>query len=195
MKIALNLLLALSLWTGAAQAAETKTAVFAGGCFWCMESDFEHYKGKGVVSVVSGYTGGTTKNPTYHEVSEGDTGHFEAVEVTYDPAVIGYDKLLDIFWRNVDPFDPYGQFCDKGTQYRAAIFFGSEAEKAAAEASEKKIAEKFGKPVATLILPQATFYPAEDYHQDYHDKSSLRYMAYRRGCGRDASLEKIWGEE
>jgi methionine-S-sulfoxide reductase len=171
----------------AADAAKTKTAVFAGGCFWCMESDFEHYK----LDVVSGYTGGKTVNPSYAEVSGGDTGHFEAVQVTYDPATMGYAQLLDIYWQNVDPFDENGQFCDKGTQYRAAIFYGSDEEKKLAEESLKKVEEKYGKKVATLILPAATFYPAEEHHQNFHDQQSLHYKMYRNGCGRDAKLEKI----
>lgn len=186
---AVALALVALLWSGTAEAAEKKTAVFAGGCFWCMESDFEHEKG--VEKAVSGYSGGTTMNPTYEEVTSGDTGHLEAVEVTYDPEVIGYDKLLEIFWQNVDPFDAEGQFCDKGSQYRAAIFYASDAEKAAAESSQKAIEKKFGKPVATLILPAAPFYAAEDYHQDYKEKNALRYEMYRRGCGRDDRLRSL----
>jgi peptide-methionine (S)-S-oxide reductase len=193
MKILGAALLALCLWTGAAHAAETKTAVFAGGCFWCMESDFEYQKG--VSAAVSGYTGGTTKNPTYQEVSSGDTGHFEAVRVSYDPAQVSYEQLLGIFWQNVDPFDPNGQFCDKGSQYRAAIFYSGADEKAAAEAFQKKVEEKFGKPVATLILPAAPFYEAEEYHQDYKSKNSLHYGMYRRGCGRDSDLDAVWGKK
>lgn len=185
-------MMAVVLMAGGAFAADPqkKTAVFAGGCFWCMESDFEHEKGK-VLDVVSGYTGGKTQNPTYYEVSGGDTGHFESVQVTYDPATITYTQLLEIFWQNVDPFDENGQFCDKGSQYRAAIFYGSDEEKKLAEASLKKVEEKYGKKVATLILPAAAFYPAEEKHQNFHDTQALHYMMYRNGCGRDAKLDKI----
>lgn len=190
------MVLAFVVLAGAAFAADKpamKTAVFAGGCFWCMESDFEHEKGK-VSDVVSGYSGGKTVNPSYYDVSSGDTGHLESVQVTYDPALISYGQLLDIFWQNVDPFDPNGQFCDKGSQYRAAIFYGSDEEKQLAEASLKKVEEKYGKKVETLILPAATFYPAEEKHQDYSSKQTLSYKMYRNGCGRDAALEKLHEE-
>ena len=190
------MVLAFVVLAGAAFAADKpamKTAVFAGGCFWCMESDFEHEKGK-VSDVVSGYSGGKTVNPTYYDVSGGDTGHLESVQVTYDPALISYGQLLDIFWQNVDPFDPNGQFCDKGSQYRAAIFYGSDEEKQLAEASLKKVEEKYGKKVETLILPAATFYPAEEKHQDYSSKQTLSYKMYRNGCGRDEALEKLHEE-
>jgi methionine-S-sulfoxide reductase len=174
----------------AADAPKSKAAVFAGGCFWCMESDFEHEKGK-ISDVVSGYTGGKTANPTYYDVSGGDTGHLEAVQVTYDPAQITYAQLLDIFWQNVDPFDASGQFCDKGSQYRAAIFYANDEEKGLAEASLKKVEEKYGKKVETLILPAATFYVAEEKHQDYASKQTLHYKLYRNGCGRDAVLKGL----
>jgi len=185
--------MAFMLLAGAAFAADapkSKTAVFAGGCFWCMESDFEYEKGK-VSDVVSGYTGGKTANPTYYDVSGGDTGHFEAVQVTYDPALITYAQLLDIFWQNVDPFDANGQFCDKGSHYRAAIFYATDEEKGLAEASLKKVEEKYGKKVETLILPAGTFYIAEEKHQDYASKQTLSYKMYRNGCGRDATLKAL----
>lgn len=187
------MVMAFMLLAGAAFAADkpaTSTAVFAGGCFWCMESDFEHEKGK-VTDVVSGYSGGKTANPTYYDVSGGDTGHLEAVQVTYDPALISYAQLLEIFWQNVDPFDANGQFCDKGSQYRAAIFYANDEEKKLAEASLKKVEEKHGKKVETLILPAAPFYIAEEKHQDYASKQTLQYKMYRNGCGRDAALQKL----
>lgn len=170
--------------------ADTQTATFAGGCFWCMHGEFAGVPG--VMKVVSGYTGGTTKNPTYEQVSTGQTGHLEAIEVTYDPQKVSYQKLLDIFWRNVDPLDEYGQFCDKGSQYRAGIFTHGEEQKKLAEASKQKIGTMFSKPVATLIRPAGEFYPAEDYHQDYYIKSKERYKRYRLGCGRDDRLEELW---
>lgn len=168
-----------------------KTATFAGGCFWCMQGDFSAIPG--VVKVVSGYTGGTTKNPTYEQVSAGGTGHVEAIEVTYDPARVSYQQLLDAFWRNVDPLDQYGQFCDKGSQYRAGIFTHDDEQKKLAEASKQKVQAMFSQPVATLIRPASVFYPAEDYHQDYYIKSRLRYKMYRMGCGRDERLHEVWG--
>jgi peptide-methionine (S)-S-oxide reductase len=184
----------LSLLAGAAsaQTAQTATAIFAGGCFWCMEPPFD--KTEGVISTTSGYTGGTKVNPTYQEVSAGTTGHFESVKVEYDPSKVSYEKLLDVFWPNVDPFDASGQFCDKGDQYRSAIFYGNETEKQLAEASKKQMEAKLGKPIVTLILPASQFYPAEDYHQDYYEKNPLKYKFYRYRCGRDARLEAVWGK-
>lgn len=186
-------LIILSTLPSTAQAAETKTALFAGGCFWCMESEFQDLKG--VSDVISGYAGGEGPAPTYEQVSSGRTGFKESVSITYDPDVVSYQRLLDIFWRNVDPFDDKGQFCDKGSQYVAAIFYASPEEEALARASLKKVEDKFGQKVATQIIPATTFYPAEDYHQDYFEKSSTRYKLYRNGCGRDRTLEKIWGNE
>jgi peptide-methionine (S)-S-oxide reductase len=177
----------------AAQSAPTATAIFAGGCFWCMEPPFD--KTEGVLSTTSGYTGGTKVNPTYEEVSAGSTGHMESVKVEYDPTKVGYEKLLDVFWHNVDPLDADGQFCDKGSQYRSAIFFGNEKEKELAEASKKQVAAKLGKEVATSILPASEFYPAEEYHQNYYLKNPLKYKFYRYGCGRDARLAAVWGEK
>ena len=173
----------------------TASAVFAGGCFWCTESDFE--KVDGVVEVVSGYTGGHVENPSYSAVSGGGTGHIEAIKVIYDPSTISYEALLDVFWRHVDPTDPGGQFVDRGDQYRSAIFFANEKEKRLAEDSRKRLeqSDRFSKPVATLIIPLEIFYPAEDYHQDYYKKNPIRYKWYRSGSGRDAFLKKAWPED
>jgi peptide methionine sulfoxide reductase msrA/msrB len=172
----------------------TRTAVFAGGCFWCTESDFE--KVNGVIEVVSGYTGGHDDHPTYKEVSAGGTGHVEAVQVIYDPSRITYEELLDVFWRHVDPTDPGGQFVDRGSQYRSAIFYANEKERQLAEASKKRLADSgpFTKPLVTDILPLGTFYKAEDYHQDYHKRNPIRYKWYRSGSGRDKFLKKTWGD-
>lgn len=168
------------------------TAVFAGGCFWCMEKPFDELPG--VVATVSGYTGGTVDNPTYRQVTAGGTGHYEAVEVLYDPARITYDRLLEVYWRQVDPFDGGGQFCDRGDSYRPAIFVGSDTERTAAEAAKASLATRFGQPIAVEILPKATFWAAEDYHQDYYLKNPARYSFYRSGCGRDNRLRAVWGE-
>ena len=173
---------------------ESRTAVFAGGCFWCTESDFE--KVDGVIEAISGYTGGHVANPTYKQVSKGATGHVEVVQVVYDPAKVTYEKLLEVFWRHVDPTDGDGQFVDRGSQYRIAIFYANEQERRLAEASKKTLAAsgRFDKPIATDILPLSTFYPAEDYHQDYYKKNPIRYRWYRHGSGRDQFLEKAWAE-
>ena len=177
--------------------ARAATAVFAGGCFWCMESEYEELDG--VTNVISGYAGGPdTKGkpaPTYEQVSTGETGFKEAVEVTYDPAKVSYQKLLDIFWRNVDPFDEKGQFCDKGSQYVAAIFTNGPDERLAAEQSLSKVEKKFGRPVATRIEVFSTFHPAEEHHQDFYKTNKAHYKLYRAGCGRDVDLKKIWGSE
>ena len=177
--------------TGASPSAK---AYFAGGCFWCMEEAFE--KVEGVVSVVSGYMGGTAANPTYEEVSAGRTGHAESVEVFYDPTKVTYQKLLDAFWHNVDPLTPNAQFCDHGSQYRSAIFYSTEEEKRLAEDSKSAIeqAKKFPAPIVTQLVPSSTFYPAEDYHQDYYKKNPLRYKYYKYGCGRTNRLEALWGK-
>ena len=171
---------------------KTQTAVFAGGCFWCTESDFE--KTDGVIEVISGYTGGKEANPTYNQVTEGSTGHVEAVKVVYDPDRIHYGELLEVFWRHVDPTDAGGQFVDRGTQYVSAIFYGNDQERLVAEASRKRLAAtgRFSKPIVTDILPLGPFYPAEDYHQDYYKKNPIRYKWYRFGSGRDRFLEKVW---
>ena len=169
------------------------SAIFAGGCFWCEETAFEGVPG--VISVTSGYTGGQKPNPTYEEVSSGVTGHAESVEVVYDPAKITYERLLDIFWHNVDPLQANGQFCDHGNQYRSAIFYSGDAQKTAAEASKAKLEEdaRFRGKIVTQIVPASRFYPAEDYHQDFYKKNPVRYNMYRLGCGRDARLKEIWG--
>lgn len=171
---------------------ETATAIFAMGCFWCAEADFE--KVDGVVDVVSGYTGGRTRNPTYEQVSAGGTGHYEAVRVTYDPSKVKYADLLTVFWKNVDPFDAAGQFCDKGESYRAAIFPGNVAETKAANASRDYLAGYFKRNLATKIEARAAFYLAEDYHQDYYKKNTIRYRYYRSRCGRDDRLAEVWGK-
>ncbi|WP_394700309.1 peptide-methionine (R)-S-oxide reductase MsrB [uncultured Desulfosarcina sp.] len=176
-------------------AEQPRSAVFAGGCFWCTESDFE--KLDGVIAVVSGYTGGQVTDPSYKQVSAGGTGHVEAIKVTYDPDRISYEALLDYFWRHVDPTDAGGQFVDRGSQYRSVIFYANEAERNAAEASKKALAAsgQFDRPIVTDILPLGTFYEAEDYHQDYYKKNPLRYKWYRSGSGRDRFLEKSWTED
>ena len=168
-------------------------AVFAGGCFWCEETAFEGVPG--VHAVTSGYIGGRVDNPTYDQVSAGVTGHAEAVEVVYDPSRITYEKLLDIFWRNVDPFQKAGQFCDLGSQYRSAIFYrGEEQKKAAFESLRRLEGEpRFKGKIVTEIVPATKFYKAEEYHQDYYKKNPVHYKMYRLGCGRDARLKAIWG--
>ncbi len=174
--------------------ANLATATFAGGCFWCMEGPFD--KLEGVHSTTSGYTGGTKVNPTYNEVSGGGTGHVEAVEVVYDPAQVSYETLLEIFWQNVDPVDPRGQFCDKGSQYQAKIFAHDDQQQSLAEQSKAALSTQtqFQKtPIVTAIEPAQTFYPAEDYHQDYYLKHPVRYKYYRTACGRDLRLAEVWG--
>ncbi len=170
------------------------TAVFAGGCFWCMEPPFD--KLGGVVSTTSGYTGGRTSSPTYEQVSAGGTGHLEAIRVVYDPNRIDYARLLDVFWRNVDPLDAGGQFCDRGGQYRSAIFYETDEQRQLAERfkAELQAPERLGRSVATEILPASPFYPAEDNHQDYYQKNPFRYSIYRFNCGRDRRLEEVWGD-
>ena len=172
--------------------AGAETAVFAGGCFWCMEKPFDALDG--VLDTTSGYTGGTVDNPTYAQVSAGNTGHTEALQVTYDPKKVTYEQLLTVFWHNIDPLDAGGQFCDRGSQYRSGIFPQSDAQKAAAETSLASTAEALGKPLATKIEPKATFYSAEDYHQNYCVTHPVRYSYYRNACGRDRRLGEVWGE-
>ena len=175
--------------------ASADKAIFAGGCFWCTESDFE--KLDGVISAISGYTGGHLKNPTYKQVSYSNTGHYEAVEVDYDPEKISYQQLIDHYWLSIDPFDAHGQFCDKGSSYLSAIFPVNDAQLNQAEASKKALQKQFGnkKIIATPIIPAETFYPAEDYHQNYFKKNPLRYKYYRWNCGRDHRLQQIWGDK
>jgi peptide-methionine (S)-S-oxide reductase len=167
-------------------------ATFAGGCFWCVESDFDHVPG--VVATISGYTGGHVANPTYEQVSAGGTGHAESVEVIYDPGKVSYGELLTYFWHHVDPTVKDRQFCDVGNQYRTAIFVHSDKERALAEASKKKVAAELGKPIYTEIADAGPFYKAEDYHQDFYKKSPLKYKFYRWNCGRDNRIEQIWGK-
>ena len=169
-------------------------ATFAGGCFWCVESDFE--KHDGIVEAISGYAGGHTDNPTYQEVSAGGTGHTEAVQVIYDPDKVTYNELLEIFWRHVDPTDAGGQFVDRGSQYRTAIFYHGDEQKRLAEASKQEIAAsgRFDKSIVTEIVKLDQFYEAEDYHQDYYKKSAMHYKRYRQGSGRDHFLKKVWGD-
>lgn len=178
--------------TREAQPGALASAVFAGGCFWCVEADFE--KVPGVVKAESGYTGGTLPDPTYQQVSVGGTGHAEAVRVTYDPRVVSYDQLLDYFWRHIDPTVKDRQFCDGGSQYRSAIFYQDETQRAAAEASKAAL-EKSGRfrHVYTEIAPLGPFYLAEDYHQDYYKKNPIRYGFYRKNCGRDVRVSEVWG--
>ena len=191
--------LAFLLLIAAAQSGSSQPklarATFAGGCFWCMEPPFDALEG--VVSTTSGYTGGEVRNPSYEQVSLGGTGHVESVQVEYDPAKVGYEKLLEVFWRNVDPTDGGGQFCDRGPQYRTAIFYQDEEQGRLAEESKRALVAsgKLPKPVVTEIRKATDFYPAEDYHQDYYKKNPLRYKFYRTGCGRDRVLKKLWGGE
>ncbi|TYO98695.1 peptide-methionine (S)-S-oxide reductase [Geothermobacter ehrlichii] len=203
MKNILRLALLLLAFSPPALAAESgapmkgkdvAVATFAGGCFWCMEHPFE--KLDGVIAVISGYTGGHVKNPTYREVSAGGTGHAEAVQISFDPEWIGYERLLEVFWMNIDPTDAGGQFVDRGDQYRSAIFYHNEEQKRLAEASKVRLAAsgRFEKPIVTEIMPASTFYRAEEYHQDYYRKSPLRYYFYRSGSGRDEYLQKVWGK-
>lgn len=191
-----KVLLSLCLLLSALPSSATETmeiAVFAGGCFWCMEKPFDDIEG--VKETVSGYTGGQLQNPNYEQVSAGDTGHIEAVKIIFDPQRVSYAELLEVFWRNIDPFNDKGQFCDFGAQYRSAIFYTSEPQRAAAQQSLETLrASRFnGQAIATEIMPASVFYPAEQYHQDYHLKNPLRYTFYRYRCGRDQRLEEIWG--
>lgn len=169
-------------------------AVFAGGCFWCIEADFE--KLEGVLQVVSGYTGGAAKTATYKQVGKNNTGHYEAVRVDYDAGIISYSELVEYFWRHIDPTDAAGQFCDKGDSYRSAIFYASDSERTIVEASlaELSTTKIFAEPIVTAIVPAKPFYLAETYHQDYYKKNPLRYNYYRRGCGRDKRVQQLWGD-
>lgn len=167
-------------------------AMFAGGCFWCMVSPFEEQPGIG--GIVSGYSGGHVENPTYEQVKTGTTGHFEVVEITFDPDLFPYEQLLELYWQQIDPTDPDGQFHDRGPQYRTAIFYHNDKQKELAEKSKQAMAEsgKFKKPIVTLIEPAATFYPAEDYHQDYHKKNKTHYKEDREKSGRDVFIKEHW---
>ena len=173
-------------------AKETDKAYFGGGCFWCMEESFE--KAEGVIEVISGYSGGTTENPTYKEVTYGDTGHFEVVEIIYDKSLTNYKKLLEIFWINIDPFDAKGQFCDKGYSYRSVAFYKTNDEKIEIEESIKEIEKKFSKEVVTYLKEFDKFYNAEVYHQNYYQENFVNYLLYKKGCGREKKLDSIWNE-
>ena len=185
--------LLLSLGSHAGQ-DDSAVAVFAGGCFWCTEADFD--KLPGVLETTSGYIGGSIENPTYEEVSSGRTGHIEAVQVRFDPRQTSYAKLLEAFWPSIDPLNGNGQFCDNGPQYRSAIFYLDAEQQRLAEASKTALAAsgRLQQPIATVIQAATTFYAAEDYHQDYHRKNPLRYRYYRHGCGRDQRLQELWGK-
>jgi peptide-methionine (S)-S-oxide reductase len=177
----------------AMHADQLATATFAGGCFWCMQPPFDRLDG--VISTTVGYTGGRTQNPTYEAVESGGTGHAEAIQIAYDPKKITYAKLLDVFWHNIDPLTPNGQFCDLGTQYRSAIFYHNDEQKRLAEDSKKALdtSGRFRQPIVTAIVPASELYPAEDYHQEYYRKNPVRYHYYRYRCGRDQRLEELWG--
>ncbi|TGK01212.1 peptide-methionine (S)-S-oxide reductase [Leptospira langatensis] len=177
----------------AKEANKTETAIFAGGCFWCMEGPFE--KLPGVISAVSGYTGGKEKNPTYEDVGYGRTGHRESVMITYDPKKITYEALLDTYWRQIDPTDAGGQFADRGNQYRTAIYYKNESQRKLAQEYKDKIgaSKKFSSPIVVEILPASEFYPAEDYHQDYYKKNPDHYHSYRKGSGREEYVNRVWG--
>ena len=202
--LAVFIVIGLAIQHGNAKAADQATAIFAGGCFWCVEADFE--KLKGVSDVVSGYTGGTLANPTYKQVTRGGTGHYEAVEITYDPSVVSFEQLLHAFFRSVDPTDPGGQFCDRGESYRTAVFVSNAEEKALAEAAKARAEKELGLGVVTPILDVSEFYLAEAYHQDYYKRSDLvltrrgpksmkeAYKFYRNACGRDDRVRELWGD-
>ena len=194
-RIILLTVVAMMAMVNSVEAKETERATFAAGCFWCMEHPFDELPG--VISTTSGYTGGQKDNPRYEEVSAGTTGHTEVIQIVFDPAVIGYEKLLQVYWRNSDPTTPNQQFCDVGSQYRPAIFFHSEAQKRLAEASKKEIerSKSFAEPVVTEIVEAGTFWPAEDYHQNYYLKNPIRYKFYRYNCGRDPRLKSLWGAD
>ncbi|MEO0914166.1 MAG: peptide-methionine (S)-S-oxide reductase MsrA [Pseudomonadota bacterium] len=188
-----SILAALLLTAPMAQAENLQTAVLAGGCFWCVESDFDQVPG--VRETISGYAGGTTENPTYKQVVRGGTGHAEVVKITYDADIIEYSELLHIFWRTIDPTDAGGQFCDRGASYRSEVFVTSVEEQAIAAASKAEAEAALGQPIVTEISTLSAFYPAEGYHQDYYLKNPFRYKTYRNGCRRDATVKAVWGDE
>ncbi|WP_405226206.1 peptide-methionine (S)-S-oxide reductase MsrA [Lentisalinibacter sediminis] len=190
---AFALALALGSMPAGPLAAAEAVATFAGGCFWCMEPPYD--KLEGVKSTVSGFMGGHVKDPSYEQVVRGGTGHAEVVQVTYDPGVVSYETLLAVYWRNVDPFDGGGQFCDRGASYRPEIFWHTAAQREAAAASKSDLQERFDQDIAVAVTEAGAFYPAEDYHQDYYEKNPVRYKFYRWNCGRDARLQEVWGEE
>jgi peptide-methionine (S)-S-oxide reductase len=172
--------------------AATRTAIFAGGCFWCVEEVFDAVEG--VISTTSGYIGGHVADPSYRQVVTGATGHAEAVEVVFDPEVVSYAELLEVFWRNIDPLTANRQFCDRGQQYRSAIFYNDEEQRRLAQSSKEALNGRFDEPIVTGIEPAGAFYPAEEYHQDYYKKNPVRYKLYRWNCGRDARLAEVWGD-
>ena len=191
MKKVIAIILAIFLNVNISYSKNTNEAYFAGGCFWCMEDFFE--KVKGVEEVISGYSGGKLNNPTYKEVTYENTGHFEVVKIIYDENIINYKKLLNLYWQNIDPFDSAGQFCDKGLSYRSVTFYKNQNEKREIESSIKNIEKKFkGKKVVTFIRQFKKFYPAEDYHQNYYQENFMNYLLYKKACGREKTLEKIW---
>ena len=203
--LAVLIMLGIAIECGSAKAAETEKAYLAGGCFWCIEADFERLPGVG--DVISGFTGGTTDNPTYKQVTSGNTGHFEAVEIPYDPEKVSYDQLLYAFFRSVDPTDAGGQFCDRGDSYRTAIFVSNAEEKAAAEAAKARAQRDLGRTIVTPILSAAEFFPADDYHQNYYKGTEVvltrrgpkskasAYKFYRNGCRRDQKVLQLWGDD
>ncbi len=188
-------LLAVSVHADTNKTAKLESAILAGGCFWCIEADYE--KLEGVVDVVSGYSGGHIKDPTYKQVSAGNSGHIEVVKITYDADKINYSQILDYFWRHIDPTRDDGQFCDRGSQYRPAIFYQDETQKKLAIESTKHTGatKPFDQPLKVELIAASTFYPAEEYHQDYYRKNPIRYKFYRFNCGRDARIEQLWGKD
>ena len=190
MKKILFILCTFFFLTKAQSSTDYKKVYFAGGCFWCMEEAYDEFDG--VISSISGYSGGKLKNPKYEDVIYKDTGHVEAVEITYDPNKITYERLLDIFWLNIDPFDAEGQFCDKGKSYRSVIFYENEKQKKMIEKSFKDLEKKFNKKIVTLVWKFDAFYVAENYHQDYYEKNFIRYLMYKKSCAREETLRKIW---
>jgi len=190
-KLAFAIILAILLNTSISHSKNINEAYFAGGCFWCMEEFFE--KIKGIEEVISGYSGGKTENPTYKEVTYGDTGHFEVAKIIYNKEIISYKEILNLYWQNIDPFDAAGQFCDKGLSYRSVAFYQNQNEKREVENSIKNIEKRFkGKKVVTFIRKFKKFYPAEDYHQDYYQENFMNYLLYKKACGREKTLQKIW---
>jgi peptide-methionine (S)-S-oxide reductase len=192
--IGITFFLVFGLGIAESPSSSLATATFAGGCFWCMEPPYDELEG--VISTTSGYTGGQKKGPTYEEVSSGRTGHAEAVEIVYDPDKITYAELLRIFWRNIDPTTPDRQFCDKGNQYRSAVFYHNDEQKHLAEESRRTIerTKSFQDPIVTEIVQAGTFYPAEEYHQDFYQKNPVRFKLYKFACGRDQRLKELWGQ-
>ena len=186
-----NIFLIIFILQTTALAQNLEKAYFAGGCFWCMEESFE--KKEGVIEVISGYSGGNTKNPTYKEVTYGNTGHFEVVKIVYDKNKINFAQLLDHFWKNIDPFDKYGQFCDKGYSYRSVAFYQNKKQKELIDNSIIKLQKKFNREIVTYVRKFDTFYIAEEFHQDYYQIKFLNYLQYKKACGRDRTLKKIWG--